>query len=355
MAYLELKKLWKRFGPTVAVADMSLEVSKAEFVSLLGPSGCGKTTTLRLVAGLAVADSGEILLEGEAITGLAVHLRGMGMVFQTWALFPNMTTAQNVGFPLRVQNAPRQEIGRRVAEIVELVGLKGFERRYPHELSGGQQQRVALGRALARDPRVLLLDEPLSALDAPIRRSLIVEIRRLQQQLGITTLYVTHDQEEALSMSDRVVVMNQARIVEIGTPEKLYHCPESAFSASFIGATNIFVAEVVDEERALVKIGSLRLPVEGLKGAPRGEKVKVSVRPEDIRVEQERQSAAAPYKVCARVIVKYFLGASTRINVACGEIQFKVDVPSVAAQRIAGGEELWLSFPSPCRLIERAR
>ncbi len=351
MAYLELRNLWKAYGTAVAVRGVSLEIDKAEFVSLLGPSGCGKTTTLRLVAGLSVPDEGEILLEGQPITRTPVPQRGMGMVFQTWALFPNMTVEQNIGFPLKVQRAAAPEIGRRVQEIVELVGLRGLERRHPHQLSGGQQQRVALGRAIARNPRVLLLDEPLSALDAPIRKLLIVEIRRLQQQLGMTTLYVTHDQEEALSMSDKVAVMSEGGIVEIGTPEMLYNAPQTAFAASFIGATNILTGVVIDAQRASIRVGELELQgtAAPIPGAVNGQKVKVSVRPEDIRCHRW---AGPDQGARGRVIVRYFFGAVTRMNVSCGDVQLRVDIPSSAATMVGGGDDVCLHFDSPCRVLE---
>ncbi len=351
MVYLSLESLTKRFGGTVAVAGVSLEVERGEFVSLLGPSGCGKTTTLRLVAGLLTPDEGEIWLEGQPISGVPAHSRGMGMVFQSWALFPNMTAAQNVGFPLRVRGLSADQIAARVAEIVRLLGLEGLERRYPHELSGGQQQRVGLGRALARDPRVLLLDEPMSALDAPVRKGLIVEIRRLQQQLDMTTLYVTHDQEEALSMSDRVALMDRGQIVEVGTPERLYHEPASAFAATFIGATNTLVAEVSDPERGRVAVGSLTLQVTDLRDAGRGRRVRISVRPEDIRL-MDHPPAGGNTALRGRVLVKSFMGAVTRLDIQCEGLRLRVDAPSSEASRVAGQQEVWLALPERCRVVE---
>ena len=351
MAYLMLENLWKRFGGTVAVAGVSLEVGGGEFVSLLGPSGCGKTTTLRLVAGLLPPDRGEIWLEGQPISQVPAHSRGMGMVFQSWALFPNMTAAQNIGFPLRVQGLPPGRIASRVAEIVALLGLEGLEDRYPHEVSGGQQQRVGLGRALARGPRVLLLDEPLSALDAPVRKGLIVEIRHLQQQLGMTTLYVTHDQEEALSMSDRVALMDRGQIIEVGTPERLYTEPSSAFAATFIGATNMFVAEVLDPERGRVGVGGLTLQVHDLRSVRLGQRVRVSVRPEDIRL-LDRAPAEGNTVLRGRVLVKTFMGAVTRLDVQCEGLRVRVDAPSSAASIVAGQQEVWLVLPERCRIVE---
>jgi len=347
--YLALENLWKRFGRTIAVAGVSLEVERGEFVSLLGPSGCGKTTTLRLVAGLLVPDEGEIWLEGQPISRVPAHSRGMGMVFQSWALFPNMTAAQNVGFPLRVRGLSPGQIVSRVEEIVALLGLEGLENRYPHELSGGQQQRVGLGRALARDPRVLLLDEPMSALDAPVRKGLIVEIRRLQQQLDMTTLYVTHDQEEALSMSDRVALMDRGQIVEVGTPERLYHEPASAFAATFIGATNTLIAEVVDPD--CVNLGGVTLQVTDLKGVGRGQRVRVSVRPEDIRL-LDRAPAEGNVALRGRVLVKTFMGAVTRLDIQCEDLRFRVDAASSEAAKVSGQQEVWLLLPERCRVVE---
>jgi putative spermidine/putrescine transport system ATP-binding protein len=350
MPYLKMENLWKRYGHTAAVAGISLEIEQGEFVSLLGPSGCGKTTTLRLVAGLIAPESGEIWLQGEPITKIPVPMREIGMVFQSWALFPNMTAEQNIGFPLKIRKLPKKQIASRVTEILDLVGLGGLENRFPHELSGGQQQRVGLGRALARDPRVLLLDEPLSALDAPVRRSLIVEIRRLQRQLGITTLYVTHDQEEALSMSDRVAVMNQGRIVEVGTPEGLYREPESAFAATFIGATNILLGEVIDIDRAQVQVGGIKLPVVDLRGSRVGSKVRVLVRPEDVRFFAQ-PPLEGTYSH-GKIVIRTFLGATTRFDTLCGEIRFRVDVPSSEATHFVGTQDVWLSFVNPSRIIE---
>jgi len=235
MAYLELAKLRKSWGAHTAVEGFDLSVLEGEFVSFLGGSGCGKTTTLRMVAGFETPDSGTIILDGEDITAKTPNRRNIGMVFQNYALFPNLTVAQNVAFGLKVRRVPKAEASRRVEELLGLVHLADFGGRYPHSLSGGQQQRVALARALAPRPRVLLLDEPLSALDARIRQHLRTEIRALQTALGITTIYVTHDQEEALSLSDRIVVMDKGRIEQVGTPSEIYHQPANAHVAGFVG------------------------------------------------------------------------------------------------------------------------
>ena len=246
MAFLELTGVQKRFGDVAAVLDFNLAAERGEFVSFLGPSGCGKTTTLRMIAGFEQPTGGTITVNGTDITHRSPNQRNVGMVFQSYALFPNMTVAGNIGFGLKVRKRPKAEIDRRVGELLELIHLEGRGDRYPYQLSGGQQQRVALARALAIEPQVLLLDEPLSALDAKIRIVLRKEIRAIQRQLGITTVYVTHDQEEALSLSDRVVVMSEGRIEQIGTPFEIYNFPATTFVASFVGTLNLVEACVID-------------------------------------------------------------------------------------------------------------
>ncbi len=254
MTYLETVNLTKRFGSTVAVDRVSLSIEKGELVSLLGPSGCGKTTTLRLIAGFETPTEGSVFLDGEDITALPDNKRNMGMVFQAYALFPNLNVADNIGFGLDVRRVPKAERDQRVAEMLELVGLRGLENRYMHQISGGQQQRVALARALAIRPRVLLLDEPLSALDAKVRLNLRSEIRRIQQELAITTIYVTHDQEEALVLSDRVVVMNEGRVEQVGTPVEIYENPRTSFVATFVGTVNVLSSRLIDPREGLVRI-----------------------------------------------------------------------------------------------------
>src|SRR4051812_40096580 len=247
MGFLTLTGVQKTFpGGTVAVEDFNLDAVRGEFVSFLGPSGCGKTTTLRMIAGFEKPTGGTIVVDDKDITYRPPNQRNVGMVFQSYALFPNMSVADNIGFGLKVRKRPKATIDKRVGELVELMHLEGRADRYPWQLSGGQQQRVALARALAIEPQVLLLDEPLSALDAKIRIVLRKEIRAIQRQLGITTVYATHDQEEALSLSDRVVVMSEGRIEQIGTPSQIYNFPSTSFVASFVGTLNLVNAGVVD-------------------------------------------------------------------------------------------------------------
>lgn len=281
MSYLELSHVHKSFAGSTAVADFNLSITQGEFISFLGPSGCGKTTTLRMVAGFELPTAGQITLDGKDLTFLPPNKRNVGMVFQSYALFPNMTVAENIGYGLKVAGKSKQEIKPRVEEMLGLIHLEKFGTRYPGQLSGGQQQRVALARALAIRPHVLLLDEPLSALDAKIRVELRHEIRRIQQQLGITTIYVTHDQEEALSLSDRIVVMSQGKIEQVGTPAQIYNFPETEFVAQFVGQINLLPVEVVNPAQGVVKLGQ-QLIQAGQFGYLNGQPVRLAVRPEEL-------------------------------------------------------------------------
>jgi len=281
MSYLELTNIHKSYGASVAVEDFNLSVTQGEFVSFLGPSGCGKTTTLRMIAGFEVPTTGHITINGNDLTYLPPNKRNVGMVFQSYALFPNMTVSENIGYGLKIAGKSKDEITKRVNEMLSLIHLEEFGKRYPNQLSGGQQQRVALARALAFQPQVLLLDEPLSALDAKIRVELRHEIRRIQQQLGITTIYVTHDQEEALSLSDRVVVMSQGRMEQVGTPSEIYNFPTTEFVAKFVGQINLLPVEVQNPAEGVVKIGSQVLRA-GQFGHLNGNPVRLAVRPEEL-------------------------------------------------------------------------
>jgi putative spermidine/putrescine transport system ATP-binding protein len=250
-AFLQVQNLVKTFGQTTVVKGVSFAFDKGEFISLLGPSGCGKTTILRMIAGFETPSSGTILVDGKDITYLRPNQRQLGMVFQAYALFPNLNVGDNIGFGLKVAGVPRDERRARITDMLKLIGLSGYENRFPYEMSGGQQQRVALARAIAPRPRLLLLDEPLSALDAKIRVSLREEIRSIQRELGITTVFVTHDQEEALSISDRIVVMNAGNIEQLGTPHEIYNRPASRFAATFVGHLNALPAATFGPERAI--------------------------------------------------------------------------------------------------------
>jgi len=243
MSFLHIRNLHKSYGPTRIFTDINIEIGQGQFITLLGPSGCGKSTLLRCIAGLTAVDGGQILLDDQDLVPMPAQKRGIGMVFQSYALFPNMTAAQNVAFGLRMQKVPTAEARKRVAEALELVELNDYAERYPHQLSGGQCQRVALARSLVTRPRLLLLDEPLSALDARIRKHLREQIRAIQRELGLTTLFVTHDQEEALVLSDRIVLMNDGQIVQSGDAETLYTAPADAFAAGFIGNYNLLDAD----------------------------------------------------------------------------------------------------------------
>ena len=282
-AFLELVDVRKEFGGAVVVEGFNLRATRGEFVTFLGPSGCGKTTTLRMIAGFESPSAGRVAIDGADVTSRPPNRRNVGMVFQSYALFPNMTVADNVAFGLRIRKRRADEIRRRVGELLELIDLPGRERRYPHQLSGGQQQRVALARALAIEPQVLLLDEPLSALDAKIRLSLRRQIRSIQRELGITTVYVTHDQEEALSLSDRVVVMSQGRIEQVGTPSAIYNFPSTPFVARFVGTLSVLPGRIIDPGAGRIavdgqEIGTATSIVNHAPGAP----VSVALRPESI-------------------------------------------------------------------------
>jgi putative spermidine/putrescine transport system ATP-binding protein len=281
MSFLELTHIKKTFPGTVAVEDFNLSVSQGEFISFLGPSGCGKTTTLRMIAGFELPTSGQITISGNDLTYLPPNRRNVGMVFQSYALFPNMTAAENIGYGLKVAGKPKAEIQQRVQEMLALIHMEELGDRYSIRLSGGQQQRVALARALAFYPQVLLLDEPLSALDAKIRVELRQEIRRIQQQLGITTIYVTHDQEEALSLSDRIVVMSQGKVEQVGTPSEIYNFPSTEFVAKFVGQINLLPVDVVDAKNGVVRLGGQVIQA-GRFGYLNGNSIRLAVRPEEL-------------------------------------------------------------------------
>ena len=295
---LELKEIKKSFTEGEAVLDnISLEISKGEFITLLGSSGCGKTTTLRIIDGLEQPDAGSVWLDGREVTGLEPNQRDVNTVFQNYALFPHMNVAENIGYGLKLKKVPKSEIRKKVSQMLELVQLEGYEKRKPSELSGGQKQRVAIARALVNNPKVLLLDEPLGALDLQLRRAMQIELKHLQKKLGITFIYITHDQEEAINMSDRIAVMRDGRIEQIGTPDEIYNHPKTSYVATFVGNANILhgVAESIQGENAIVKIGNDRVIVKletsqqdtrAKQYLAAGEKVTLAVRSENILLQE---------------------------------------------------------------------
>ncbi|MEW6405123.1 MAG: ABC transporter ATP-binding protein [Chloroflexota bacterium] len=323
MTHLSLTNISKQFGDFTAVHDFDLDVKKGEFVSFLGPSGCGKTTTLRMIAGFEIPSTGKILINGVDITNKAPNQRNVGMVFQSYALFPNMTVAQNIGFGLRVRKENEAAIKQRVAEMLSVINLETKANSFPYQLSGGQMQRVALARALAIRPEVLLLDEPLSALDAKIRVALRAEIRSIQQKLGITAIYVTHDQEEALSLSDRIVVMREGEMDQVGTPFEIYNFPTTAFVANFVGTLNTANAEVIDPENGLLSMDSVQFrTAQDLKEKRKGDKVRISIRPERFGFASEQKKDNILDCTIENIT---FLGAVVRIQVKIGNTKFNMD------------------------------
>ena len=322
MSFLTLTHIKKNFGPVQVVHDFNMSIEKGEFVSFLGPSGCGKTTVLRMIAGFETPSDGQIHINGKEQTSLKPNQRNIGMVFQAYALFPNMNVFDNVAFGLKVAGKPKAEIKERVTEMLQLIKLDHLADRYPYQMSGGQQQRVALARALAPKPEVLLLDEPLSALDAKIRISLREEIRQIQQKLGITTIFVTHDQEEALSISDRIVVMNAGRADQIGTPFEIYNKPQTRFVASFVGTLNMLSAKVVDPSQGTVEIANKTFSLaDQLLGMKKGEQISIALRPEAASmIKSEGHDSSLEGKVVSR----NFLGSviRTRVEIAGNTVSF---------------------------------
>jgi putative spermidine/putrescine transport system ATP-binding protein len=344
MAYLTLSNISKRFGETVVVDDFNLDIDKGEFVSFLGPSGCGKTTTLRMVAGFELPTSGQVNLGGKDITNQPPNQRNVGMIFQAYALFPNMTVAQNIGFGLKIRKESSAAIKKRVEEMVGLIRLEEHVNKYPYQLSGGQQQRVALARALATHPDVLLLDEPLSALDAKIRVQLRAEIRAIQKRLGITAIFVTHDQEEALSISDRVVVMYGGRVEQVGTPFEIYNFPNTQFVANFVGSLNTAVAEIKDPEKGLLSMDGVELQsAEKMEGLQKGDRVLIAIRPERFSFAVDGKKANV---LDGRIENITFLGSVVRIRVKIGETKFNMDTfnnPFLALPEIGAMDEVTCS------------
>ncbi len=342
MAFLELSHITKSFAGATVVKDFTLSVEPGEFVSFLGPSGCGKTTTLRMIAGFELPTSGQITLDGKDLTYTPPNRRKVGMVFQSYALFPNMTVSDNLGYGLRIAGQPKAEVAQRVAAMLSLIHLESFGRRYPGQLSGGQQQRVALARALAIQPQVLLLDEPLSALDAKIRVELRQEIRRIQQTLGITTIYVTHDQEEALSLSDRIVVLSQGAIEQVGTPSQIYNYPATEFVARFVGQINLLPVEVLNIAQGEVRIGQQRVRVGQTLAHLNGNPVRLAVRPEELCPGQRE----GVNNLVGQVSAVTYLGAVVRVRVDIENQPVYVDMFNERKLAVpVVGEAFRVSFP----------
>jgi len=350
MSYLELTDIEKRYGDAAAVKGFNLKAERGEFVSFLGPSGCGKTTTLRMIAGFERPTAGTITLDGEDVTRKPPNRRNVGMVFQSYALFPNMTVADNIGFGLKVRKRPKDQIKKRVGELLELINLPDKGHRYPYQLSGGQ--RSALARALAFEPQVLLLDEPLSALDAKIRVALRVEIRSIQRQLGITTVYVTHDQEEALSLSDRVVVMSEGRMEQVGTPFEIYNFPSTPFVASFVGTLNVLPASIVDAGRGELMVAGQRVRIARRFEGGADTSVNIALRPEMVKLGD---GADGSNRVKGKVIDVGFLGSIVRIRVAVGGDNGPIvsldefNEPTLKLPEV--GETLTINFPADGPLV----
>jgi putative spermidine/putrescine transport system ATP-binding protein len=345
MPFLELIGVQKAFGQTIAVDTFNLQVERGEFISFLGPSGCGKTTTLRMIAGFEKPTAGKIVINGNDVTYTPANRRHVGMVFQSYALFPNMNVADNIGFGLKIARTPATQIKNRVDEMLNLIHLPGYGQRYPYQLSGGQQQRVALARALAFQPQVLLLDEPLSALDAKIRHDLRSEIRRIQQELGITTIYVTHDQEEAMAISDRIVVMNAGKIEQVGPPFEIYNYPKTRFVASFVGMLNQLDCIVVDANQGHLLHHQQPFTTGTPLDLPNGSAVKVYLRPEELELE-ENGDGSGYNRLTGKVETVTFLGAIIRLGLNVGDGILTVDLQNERQLRLPEvGETQQVSFP----------
>jgi spermidine/putrescine transport system ATP-binding protein len=344
-AMIEIREVTKCFGTFTAVDGVSLDVAAGEFLTLLGPSGCGKTTLLRMLSGFETPTRGALRIDGEDVTHLAPYRRNVNQVFQSYALFPHLTVAENIAFGLRMQKVPAAEIERRVGEVIDLVALGGFSARRPHELSGGQRQRVALARAIVPQPKVLLLDEPLSALDAKLRQQMQLELKRLQRHLGMTFVFVTHDQEEALTMSDRVAVFNRGRVEQVGAPSEIYHQPRTTFVADFIGEANLLRAEALSRTPAAVRLrveGGLEIEIPAERWPSDWGGGVVSLRPEKILVSKRPIGDAAGFT--ARVTDELFQGALDRLHLQTESgtrLTALVANESALREAIHAGDTVW--------------
>jgi spermidine/putrescine transport system ATP-binding protein len=344
---VELANVTKQFGPVAAVRDLNLQVRAGEFLTLLGPSGCGKTTILRLISGFETPSSGEIFIEGRDVTNVPPYRRDVNQVFQSYALFPHLSVRDNIAFGLKMKKLPRSEIEARIAAVIEMVSLAGLENRKPSQLSGGQKQRVALARALVCQPRVLLLDEPLSALDAKLRRAMQIELKRLQQKLAITFVFVTHDQEEAMVMSDRVAVMNDGRIEQLGDVASIYHHPRTPFVAGFLGQANILEGELMSRETGgpCVRLAAGLELTANIPQKPAGEKLLISIRPEKIHLQRQPSSNTNVFP--ARIEEELFKGAISQLILRTGS---GLELTAIVANESAAEEQFHLGDHVFCRI-----
>ena len=341
MVEVRLENLTKYFGSVKALENLSLTIKNEELMVLLGPSGCGKTTTLRLIAGLEQPTKGHIYFGEKRVDNVPPRFRNVSMVFQSYALFPHMKVFDNIAFPLKVARWPKKDIEKRVKEVASMLRIENLLDRKPHELSGGQQQRVALGRALARKPDILLLDEPLANLDAKLREAMRGELKRLQKEFKCTTIYVTHDQIEAMSMADRIAILNNGKLQQIGTPEELYNSPKNIFVASFIGTPSMNLLDCsFIKEKGILDFGSftIKLPEDVKSTISNGSELVFGIRPRDIDVSKERR----PHALEAEVYVAEPLGEEMLITLNIGGIRIKAVSPSIFDAKI--GEKLWISF-----------
>jgi putative spermidine/putrescine transport system ATP-binding protein len=343
MSDIQLKNLTKSYGTYTAVAGIDLKIGEGEFFSLLGPSGCGKSTTLRMIAGFIRPTSGEIFIGSDEVTALPPEKRDIGIVFQNYAIFPHMSVAENIAFGLKLRKRPKEEVRSKVKAALQQVGLAGYEDRYQRQLSGGEQQRVALARVLVTEPRILLLDEPLSALDKSLREEMKYWIKDLQKRLGITTVYVTHDQDEALTMSDRIGVMQKARVVQVGTPEEIYERPKTLFVTTFIGHSNV-IDVTVDSKGPdmMVVLDGRKLPTRGPENLEAGRAAKLVVRPENVLINPD---ARASVTLPAKVIGESYQGAIVRYRLGIGAQEIIAERQnSIGNERFSPGAEVMIGW-----------
>ena len=359
---VEIKGAFKQFGANVVLNGIDLEVKQGELLTLLGPSGCGKSTTLNLIAGFLDADRGEVHIKGNNVTKVPPYKRDLGMVFQTYSLFPHMTVYENLSFGLKLRKVGKAEQKKKISKALELVKMSGLENRYPRELSGGQRQRVAISRALVVEPELLLLDEPLSNLDAKLRHELRAEIKRLQKEIGVTTIFVTHDQEEALSMSDRVVVMNAGKIEQISTPTEIYNHPKTEFVFQFIGKSNCFEGNVsaIEKRKVAVKIGSdiTHVDTNNVMGnasdLKTGDEVKLYIRPEKLQIVSLDEKSSSPLDFHrAKISQMNYLGTSWEINVLLQGKSIQVLTSAFDSSWQNGSEVLIGWSPSEVMLVKK--